>query len=60
MAGKIIEGKSPKEASGLIGKPMSANYHKYGSTYHLIYSISDKEVFNFCGQDLSMPDGTPL
>ena len=44
MASKRIEGKTPKEASNLIGKPMSAYYHKDGSSYHLIYPISDKEV----------------
>jgi hypothetical protein len=44
MASKRIEGKIPKEASNLLGKPMSAYYHKDGSSYHLIYPISDKEV----------------
>jgi hypothetical protein len=44
IASKRIEGKTPKEASSLIGKPMSAYYHKDGSSYHLIYPISDAEV----------------
>lgn len=44
MASKRIEGKTPKEASSLLGKPMSAYYHKDGNSYHLIYPISDKEV----------------
>lgn len=44
MASKRIEGKSPKEAAGLIGKPMSAYYHKDGNTYHMVYPMSEKEV----------------
>lgn len=44
MASKRIEGKSPKEASNLLGKPMSAYYHKDGNTYHLVYPMSDKEI----------------
>lgn len=44
MASKRIEGKTPKEASNLLGKPMSAYYHKDGTTYHLVYPMSDKEV----------------
>lgn len=44
MSSKRIEGKTPKEAVALIGKPMSAYYHKDGSSYHLVYPMGDKEV----------------
>lgn len=44
MASKRIEGKSPKESAILLGKPMSAYYHKDGSSYHLIYPMSDNDV----------------
>jgi hypothetical protein len=44
MASKRIQGKVPKEAVNLIGKPMSAYYHSDGNSYHLVYPMGDKEV----------------
>lgn len=44
-AGKLIEGKTPKEAAAIIGKPMSA-YFKDGdkSIYYMVYPMGDSEV----------------
>lgn len=44
-SGKVIEGKTPKEAAQILGKPMSA-YFKDGdtSTYQMVYPLADQEV----------------
>lgn len=44
-ATKSIQGKTPKEAAQILGKPMSA-FFKGGdtSTYHMVYPISESEV----------------
>jgi hypothetical protein len=44
-AGKLIEGKTPKEAAAIIGKPMSA-YFKDGdkSVYYMVYPMADKDI----------------
>lgn len=44
-AGKTVQGKTPKEAAQILGKPMSA-FYKNGdtSTYHMVYPMGEKEV----------------
>lgn len=44
-AGKLIEGKTPKEAAQIIGKPMSV-YFKDGdkSVYYMVYPMADQEI----------------
>lgn len=44
-SGKLIKGKTPKEAAQILGKPMSA-YFKDGdqSVYYMVYPMGDKQV----------------
>lgn len=44
-SGKLIQGKTPKEAAQILGQPMSA-FYKNGdtSTYHMVYPMGDSEV----------------
>ena len=44
-AGKLISGKTPKEAAQILGKPMSAYFHD-GDTnvYYMVYPMGDSEV----------------
>lgn len=41
-AGKLVQGKSPKEASQILGKPMSAYFKE--NIYYMVYPMGDSEV----------------
>lgn len=43
-AGNLIQGKSPKEAAQIVGKPMSAYFKEDGSVYYMVYPMGDQEV----------------
>ncbi len=40
----MVQGKSPKEAAQIIGKPMSAYFKEDRSVYYMVYPMGDQEV----------------
>lgn len=43
LAGKSVQGKTPKQAAQTIGQPMSV-YFDENNVYHMVYPMSDQEV----------------
>lgn len=44
MSGKLIQGKSPKEAKDILGMPMSVYFKEDKSVYYMVYPVGSNEI----------------
>lgn len=42
--GRLIEGKTPKEAKQILGEPMSVYYNDDKTIYYMVYPLNDTDV----------------